>query len=69
MVLTVDKKHKIKFDEDEKQYIYYRIIDKSEMNAHLQEAYNKVDSNQEIVNTFQSYVDDERIVEPKEEAL
>lgn len=67
MVLQVNDKWKIKFDADEKQYIYYRIIEKSEMAAHLEEANSKVITDQVVLNTFQSYIDDERVIEPKEE--
>ncbi len=66
MVLQVNEKDKIKYDDDEKQYIHYRIISKSELEAHLAEAKKQQTSNQSVVNTFQAYVDDERIVEPKE---
>ena len=66
IVLQVDEKNKIKFDKEEQQYIYYRVIDKSEMAAHLASANNKVVEAQTILNTFQSYIDDERVVEPKE---
>lgn len=66
MVLRVDDKYKIKFDTDEKQYIYYRIIDKSEMQDHLNEANSKVTEDQAVLNTFQSYIDDERVITPKE---
>ena len=67
MVLKVDEKNKIKYDEEEKQYIYYRIIEKSEMAAHLEEANSKVIADQVVLNTFQAYIDDERVIEPKEE--
>ena len=65
MVIQVNDKWKIKYDEQEKQYIYYRILTKSELVAHLQSAKDKATSDQAIVDTFQAYIDDERIIEPK----
>ena len=67
MVIQVNDKNKIKFDVDEKQYIFYRIMNKSEMAAHLAEANKQLASMQTTVSTFQSYIDDERVIEPKEE--
>ena len=67
MVLQVNDKHKIKYDADEKQYIYYRIIDKSELAAHLQTAKDIATSDQTVVDTFQAYVDDVRVVEKEVE--
>ena len=67
MVLQVNDKWKIKFDSEEKSYIYYRRIEKSEMAAHLQEANKQLTNCQTAVNTFQSYIDDERVVEKIEQ--
>ena len=69
MVLQVIDKFKIKFDVDEKQYIYYRILTKSELAAHINEANNQLTSIQTAIDLFQGYIDDERVVEPKEEII
>ena len=69
MVIQVNEKWKIKYDTDEKQYIFYRIMNKSEMVAHLAEANKQQVSIQTTINTFQSYIDDERVIESKEEKL
>ena len=65
MVIQVNDKWKIKYDEQEKQYIYYRILDKSELSAHLNEADANLAVAEAIRATFQAYIDDERILEPK----
>ena len=65
MVLQVNEKWKIKFDDIEKQYIFYRIMEKSELVAHLAEAEKQLHSIETTINTFQSYIDDPRV--PKEE--
>lgn len=67
MVLQTNDKYKIKYDTDEKQYIFYRVISKSELTAHLAEANKQLTSVQTAISTFQTYIDDERVVEPKEE--
>ena len=67
MVLQTNEKNKIKFDIDEKQYIYYRILTKSELKAHLAEANKQMASLQNTVTQFQIYIDDERVIEPKED--
>lgn len=63
MVLQIDEKKKVKFDVDEKQYIYYRILSKSEMEAHLASANKELDSITIKRDTFQAYIDDERVIE------
>ncbi len=67
MVIQVNEKWKIKFDTDEKQYIFYRIMDKSEMADHLTEANKQLTSINTTIATFQSYIDDERVVPTIEE--
>jgi hypothetical protein len=67
IVIQTNDKWKIKFDVDEKQYIFYRIMNKSEMAAHLVEAHKQEQSIQLTINTFQSYINDERVIEPKKE--
>ena len=67
MVIQVNEKWKIKFDVDEKAYIFYRIMDKSEMAAHLVEANKQQTSIQTTIDTFQSYIDDDRVVDPEKE--
>ena len=69
MVIQVNDKWKIKFDEQEKQYIFYRIMDKGEMAAHLAEANKQQTSIQTTIATFQSYIDDERVIELIEEVI
>ena len=64
MVIQTSEKWKIRYDEEEKQYIYYRIMDKSELAAHKAEAEKQVTNVQNAVTTFQSYIDDERVIEP-----
>ena len=66
MVIQVNDKWKIKFDEQEQQYIFYRIMNKSEMADHLAEANKQLTSIQTTIATFQSYIDDTRVVEPGE---
>ena len=67
MVIQVNDKWKIKFDETEKAYIFYRIMDKSEMAAHLAEANKQLASIQTTIATFDNYISDARVVEPIEE--
>ena len=67
MVIQVNDKWKIKYDDEEKNYIFYRIMNKSEMAAHLQEANKQQASIVTTINTFQTYIDDERVVEENEE--
>ncbi len=66
MVLQTNDKYKIKYDSEEKQYIFYRVIGKSELAAHLAEANKQLAGVQTAISTFQTYIDDERVVEPKE---
>ena len=69
MVLDSTGKYKIVFYEPEKQYILYRILTKSEMAAYLAQAEKNLANEQNAIDQFQSYIDDERVVEPKEEVL
>ena len=66
MVIQTNDKYKIKYDADEKQYIFFRVIDKSELAAHLAEANKQLASIHTAINLFQGYIDDERVIEPKE---
>ncbi len=69
MVIRTDEKYKIKFDEEEEQYIYYRIMNKTELTAHKNEAQRQLASVTNAIEQFQTYIDDERVVnneEPKE---
>ena len=61
----------IKFDEELKQYIWWRVITKSELEAHLAEAHKQEASIQNAITQFQTYIDDERVVEqePEEEII
>lgn len=61
-----DKKHKIKFDEENKAYILYRLLEKSEIQAHLNNAQQQIDNLTLVKENFQSYLDDSRVVEVKE---
>ena len=65
MSITNDK-WKIKFDSELKQYILYRLMDKSEIEAHLNNAQQQIDNLLEVKNNFQSYLDDSRVVEVNE---
>lgn len=67
MVLKTDMKWSIKFDLDELQYIYYRILTKAELAAHIAEAEKNLANVQNAITQFQTYIDDERVVEPKED--
>ena len=66
MVLQTDNKNFIKFDTELKQYIYYRILTKAELHAHLAEALKRKTSIDTAISEFQAYIDDPRVVEPKE---
>lgn len=67
MVLQTDVKWSIKFDVDELQYIYYRILTKAELEAHKAEAVKNLANVQNAITQFQTYIDDDRLVEFKEE--
>ena len=67
MVIQTNDKWKIRYDEQEKQYIYYRIITKSELVAHRAEAEKQVNNVQNAITLFQTYIDDERVVEKIEQ--
>lgn len=67
MVLQTNQKWSIKFDVDELQYIYYRILTKAELAAHKAEAEKNLANVQNAINQFQTYIDDERVVEPEKE--
>ena len=71
MVIQTGEKWHIKFDEQEKQYIYYRIMTKSEMEAHLAAAHIQENSVQNAIAQFQTYIDDPRVevIEPIEEVI
>ena len=69
IVIQVNDKWKIKYDSEEKQYIFYRIMDKSEMAAHLAEANKQLTSINTTIATFQSYIDDPKVIEPIQEVI
>ena len=61
MVIQTNEKWHIKFDAEIKQYIYYRIMTKSELEAHLAEAKTREADVQNAITQFQSYIEDERV--------
>ena len=67
MVIQVNEKWMIKFDAEIKQYIYFRVMNKSEIAAHLQEAQKQLSSVETAINTFSTYLNDERVINPIEE--
>lgn len=67
MSLNVNHKWMIKFDEELKQYIYYRVITKAELEAHLANAQQQELAIQTAITTFQSYIDDPRVPPAEDE--
>lgn len=67
MTLKTGVKYFIRFDEELKQYIYYRILTKNELRDHLAEANKRLSNEQNAIDQFQEYIDDERVVEPEDE--
>jgi hypothetical protein len=65
MVIQTNEKWSIKFDEEEKQYIYYRIMTKAELTAHKNEAEKQLANVTNAINQFQAYIDDERVEDEK----
>ena len=65
MTINTGIKWFIKFDEEHKRYIYYRFMDKSELAAHKASALKQQASIENAITQFQSYIDDERVVEPE----
>ena len=63
MVIQVNEKWMIKFDPELKQYIYFRVMVKSEIQAHLAEAEKQLSSVETAINTFSNYLNDERVVD------
>lgn len=56
-------KWKIRYDETEKNYIVYRIMNKAEMQNHLANADKQLVNLQLVKDNWQTYIDDERIVD------
>ena len=69
MVIQTNEKWKIKFDEQEKQYIYYRVMTKAELSAHKAEAQKQLANVTNAIEQFDSYITDERVVEPVKEIM
>ena len=66
MVIQVNEKWMIKFDPELEQYIYFRIMNKSEIQAHLDEAQKQLNSIETAINTFSEYLNDPRVKENQE---
>jgi len=56
----------IKFDEELEMYIVWRILTKSEMQAHLQNAQQRKANEENAIVNFQTYIEDPRTKENKE---